>query len=163
MLAHRLSSILGKLISNSRNSFVGGRQILNSVLIANECLDSRVRSGTPGVIVMLDIEKAYDHVNWNALFYLMERMGFGERWGRWMSACITTVRFFVLINGSPEGIFDSSRGLCQGDSLSPLLFLLIMEVLSKLLKRTKEGGFLLWFSSWDPDARGLEYFSSPFC
>ena len=120
MLAHRLSSILGKLISNSQNSFVGWRQILNLVLIANECLDSRVRSGTPSVIVMLDIEKVYDHVNWNALFYLMERMGFGERWRRWMSACITTVWFFVLINGSPEGIFGSSCGLCQGDPLSQL-------------------------------------------
>ena len=250
MLAHRLSSILGKLISNSQNSFVGWRQILNLVLIANECLDSRVRSGTPSVIVMLDIEKVYDHVNWNALFYLMERMGFAERWGRWMSACITTVRFFVLINGSPEGIFGSSCGLCQGDPLSQLfcpfgsnlisvcvfqahsflffypavvvdqvfheqciralfmdpqtslfsnffikngshgtiytfknyfttvfsvfsfskinsiqtdpLFLLVMEVLSRLLKRTEEGGFLWWFSSWHLDARGLEYFSSPF-
>ena len=121
MLAHRLSSILGKLISNSQNSFVGWRQILNLVLIANECLDSRVRSGTPSVIVMLDIEKVYDCVNWNALFYLMERMGFGERWRRWMSACITTVRFFVLINGSPEGIFGSSCGLCQGDPLSQLV------------------------------------------
>ena len=63
VLAHRLQGVLDKLISDSQNSFVRGRQILDSVLIANECLDSRLKSGVPGVIIKLDIEKAYDHVN----------------------------------------------------------------------------------------------------
>ena len=96
-----------------------------------------MKSGVLGVIVKLDIEKAYDHVNQNALFYLMERMGFRVKWGRWMKACITTVWFSVLVNGSTTGFFSSSHGLHQGDPLSPLLFLLVIEVLSSLLKRRK--------------------------
>ena len=57
--------------------------------------------------------------------------------------CFTFVRFSVLVNGSPEGFFGSSSGLRQGDPLSPLLFLSIMEVLSRLLKKAKECN-LIW-------------------
>ena len=54
----------------------------------------------------------------------------------------STVRFVVLVNGSLVGFFSSSRGLRQGNLLSPLLFLLIMEVLSLILKKIEEGGFI---------------------
>ena len=145
VLANQLSMVLATIISLSQNAFVQGRQIIDWVLVANECLNTRLKEDVPGVICKLDVEKAYDHVNWNFLLYLLDRCGFPLKWGRWISYCISTVRFSILINGGPEGFFGSSRGLCQGDSLSPLLFVIIMEALSRMMSKAVAGGILSGF------------------
>ena len=82
LLANRLSVVLGKIISPSQNAFVKRKQTLDSVLIANECLDSRIKAALPGVLCKLDLEKAYDHVNWKFLLYLLRRCGFSAKWRR---------------------------------------------------------------------------------
>jgi hypothetical protein len=153
VLANRLSKVLSTIISPSQNAFVHGRQITDSVLIANECLDSRLKEGVPGVVCKLDVEKAYDHVNWNFLLYLLERCGFCLKWRRWIHYCISTARFSILINGTPEGFFGSSRGIRQGDSLSPLLFAIVMEALSRMMNRAIENGLLSGFKVGSRDTQ----------
>ena len=156
VLANRLSSVLSTIISPSQNAFVQGRQITDSVLVENECLDSRLKEGVPGVICKLDVEKAYDHVNWNFLLYLLERCGFCLKWRKWIHYCISTTRFSILINGSPEGFFGSSRGIRQGDSLSPLLFAIVMEALSRMMNRAVENGLLSDFKVGSRDTHWVD-------
>ncbi|RVX17218.1 LINE-1 retrotransposable element ORF2 protein [Vitis vinifera] len=111
VLANRLKKVVGKVVPSAQNAFVEGRQILNAALIANEAIDSMLKRNESGVLCKLDIEKAYDHLNWNFLLSVLQRMGFGEKWFGWISWCISTATFSVLINGTPEGFFNSSRGV----------------------------------------------------
>ena len=89
-----------------------------------------------------NIEKAYDTISWEFLLQVMGKMGFGDRWLNWIKWCISTASFSVLVNGSPAGFFPSSRGLRQGDPLSPYLFVIGMEILSCLLNRATGGNYL---------------------
>ena len=128
-------TVLDMIVSKSHNAFVSGRLILDLVLIVNECVDSCVRSKISSVICNLDIEKKYNHVNCEALIYLLGRMSFGDRLREWTRTCISTVQFLGLINGSPTRFFSSLRGLTKGDPPSPMLFLLMMEEFNKMFKR----------------------------
>ena len=71
------------LISDSQNAFVKGRQILDSILIASECIDSRLKSRIPGVLCKLDVRR-YDHVSWDFLMYMLWRYRFSEKWRKWI-------------------------------------------------------------------------------
>ena len=142
VLANRIKRVMGLIISKSQNVFVEGRQILDAALIANEAVDSVLRRKEKGILCKLDIEKAYDHIRWDFLLQTLERMGFGPKWIRWIHWCISTTSFSVMFNGSLARFFRSSRGLRQGDPLSPYLFVIGMEVLSCLLKRAVEGNFI---------------------
>ena len=86
---------------------------------------------------------------------MLERSGFSNKWRRWIFFCLSIVCFSILINGSPCGFFESSRGLRQGDPLSPLLFVLVMEALGRMLDKAVYEGRILGFHVGDLEGRSL--------
>ena len=78
ILANRLKTVLLLITSPTQGAFVAKREILDGVLVANELIDSRKRSKAEGVIFKIDLEKAYDHVEWSFIDYMLFRFGFGE-------------------------------------------------------------------------------------
>lgn len=121
---------------------MGGRQILDGVLIANEVIDCMKSSKSGGIILKVDFEKAYDCVNWDFLQFLLSRMGFGLKWISWIMECVSSALVSVLVNGSPTKEFRMKRGLRQGDPLSPFLFNMVVEGLHLMFEKALEVGLI---------------------
>nr|XP_027090317.1 uncharacterized protein LOC113711350 [Coffea arabica] len=136
--ANRLKSVLHPCITPSQSAFVPGRQILDNVMIAHEILHflKNKRSGKVGFMsIKLDMSKAYDRVEWKYLGRIMIHMGFCPIFVQWIMACISSVSYSFNLNGRKVGYIKPSRGIRQGDPLSPYLFILCTEGFSNLINK----------------------------
>jgi hypothetical protein len=137
-MVNRLRPLLGELISPNQSAFVPGRMITDNALISFECLHA-IQQGTSErtnfCAYKLDLSKAYDRVDWSFLEKVLLRLGFQSSWVRWVMSCVTTVRYTVRLNGVPLEPFQPTRGLRQGDPLSPYLFLFVADALSSALQK----------------------------
>ena len=104
-------------------------------------------SGKTGFMaVKLDMNKAYDRVEWDYLQKLMENKGFCTRWIELIIEYVRTVSYFILVNGEPKGLINPTRGIWQGDPLSPFLFLLCSEGLHGLITKATRAKEINGFS-----------------
>jgi hypothetical protein len=144
ILANRLKLLLPKIISPLQSAFVPARNIQDNVILAHELLHSfKNKKGKGGFMFLkLDMEKAFDKMEWSFLLAIMGKLGFHSTWINWIRICISSSSFSILINGSPFGDFSPGRGLRQGDPLSPFLFILGAEVFSRLMFKAETEGIL---------------------
>lgn len=145
VLAICLKPLLLSIFSSSQSAFVAGRQIQDNILIAQEVfhfLKLRKAKGMFELALKIDMNKAYDRLEWDFLEAIMTKMGFDLNWINLIMGYVSTVEFLVLVNGQPGNKFYPSRRLTQGGPISLYLFLIVSEVLSWLIHCACESSFL---------------------
>lgn len=140
VLANRVKECIGCCIDEVQSAFVEGRSILEGPLIVNELCSWVKRTDRKMLLFKADFNKAFDSVNWEYLDSIMEQMNFGSKWRRWINGSLESARASVLVNGSPTMEFSMSKGVRQGNPLSPFLFILAMEGLNVMMKAATEKG-----------------------
>lgn len=140
VMANGLKGILKEVISPNQSAFVPGRLIQDNVVIAHEVfhhLKMKKKEMDGYLALKLDFNKAYDRVEWGFVEGLLIKMGFHERWVHWVIQSITTVKSTVVVNGGTKVRVSPERGLRQGDPLSPCLFVLVKDVLPKMISKAR--------------------------
>lgn len=144
ILANRLSSFLGELISPEQAGFMKGRSIHSHILLANEMVHEIDRT-TRGhnLAIKLDMAKAFDRVSWEYIKAVLLKFGFSNQVVELIMSNLAATRLSVMVNGINYGFFQPLRGVKQGDPLSPLLFILASECFTRGLKQLIHQGKIL--------------------
>jgi len=135
ILVNRIRPLLNKIVSLVQSAFVPDWSIHDNILVTHEIVHKfKVLKGKAAwVVLKLDMEKAYDRLEWDFIQACLQQFRFHETRIKWIMECITTVSYSIVINDEPAGLIRPSRGTRQGDPLSPYILIMCMEVLSTAL------------------------------
>ena len=148
----RLSHVMASIVHPDQTCSVLGRSIASNVTMLCDVLDYINRTNESGILVSLDQEKAFDRVNHSFLFKLLSHLGFGSCFIKWVSTLYKGANVKIILNGYLTEQIEINRGVRQGDPLSPLLYVLCVEVLASLIRSSSFiTGFLL------PGAKGVHF------
>jgi Reverse transcriptase (RNA-dependent DNA polymerase)/zinc-binding in reverse transcriptase len=139
IIASRIQSVAKDLIHPSQTGFVQGRRIQDNTMAIYQILDYYRHSPSPGTLVFLDQEKAYDRVNWDYLLACLKKFGFGPRLSQAIMALHSGLNTSITANGFIGIPFRTAQGLPQGDPLSPILYDLVLEPFLAFLRRSLSG------------------------
>lgn len=142
VLANRLTMELLYLVGNHQSAFVRGRSIHDNFMLV-QCTARKLKAlKEPTVMMKLDITKAFDSVQWPFLMEVLRALGFSDKWREWICGLLATSSTRIMVNGIPGKPILNCIGLRQGDPISPLLFILIMEPLHKMFELAASRGIL---------------------
>ena len=140
IIVQRIRPLLPGLISPMQATFLEGRKGSDNVIITQELIYSlRKRRGKDGyMVVMIDLEKAYDRLEWSFIRMVFVHFGIPKNIIKLIQSCMSSTSTSLLFNGSKLQPFCPSRGIRQGDPISPYMFLLCMEFLGAQITKMCE-------------------------
>jgi hypothetical protein len=157
IIGNRLWSRLGEMVSMNQSAFIKHRSLHdNFVLVRQVARKINMRRQT-GVLLKLDLGRAFDSISWSFLFEVLRKMGFGVRFLKWIALLLHTANTRVMVNGVPGDRVYHGRGLRQGDPTSPMLFVAAMESLSAMITKAAESGIFGNLAAISPLQRILVY------
>ncbi|KAM0857912.1 hypothetical protein ACQ4PT_048153 [Festuca glaucescens] len=138
----RLAPILPSMVTPNQSAFIRGRTIQDNFMLVQQLAKSFHSANAPTVLLKLDIARAFDTVSWSFLIELMQHLGFGHIWINLVCLLLSTASTIILVNTNPSAEFFHHRGVRQGDPLSPMLFVLVMQVFHYLVDLSARLGLL---------------------
>jgi hypothetical protein len=116
---------------------------MTSIMALHETMHETKKSSKVGIVLILDFEKAYDKVCWDFLFAGLKIRGFNDKWCFWIKQVVTGGTVSVKINNMLDPYFVSHKGVRQGDPLSPILFNLVADCLTRMVRNAQENGLII--------------------
>ena len=137
-ISNRLKKILPQLINNDQTGFLSGRYIGENIRTLYDLIAHTEKNNIPGLLLLIDFEKAFDSVAWSFIHKVLDFFNFGEQFKRWISVFYKNTKSCVTVNGHLSSWFKLERGCRQGDPLSPYIFILCVEILAHLIRKNSE-------------------------
>lgn len=137
VMANRLAGRLGEIVASNQSAFVKGRSLHDNFALVQQTARLLHCQKRSAVMLKLDISKAFDSVSWAFLLEVLAHRGFGDKWRSLLSNLLSTSSTRILPNGEPGDVIRHQRGLRQGDPLSPMLFIIVMDVLTTMVLKAE--------------------------